>query len=237
MTRVGYLDVNSHSVGNRQWTTHVRTREGPEVPNISTLNFSNLLCTVSQTPGFLHAGYILIIVTDPVHRYWIPSCEWTQLHRPAKSPFTHEFLFGCQHICTLIVLCTDQPNYKVQEVKTAQRRSYSILLRVSSGLPINDSSTSTTMSLRSRSLQFQNFDVTFPDERVVQVTLKRPQKLNSIDLATSREIAEIWEHFDRDESLWVGIITGTGRAFCTGADLHGGLSHCPFPPVLPLDEG
>lgn len=121
-------------------------------------------------------------------------------------------------------------------MKTAQRRSYSILPRVSSGLPINDSSTSTTMSLRSRSLQFQNFDVTFPDERVVQVTLKRPQKLNSIDLATSREIAEIWEHFDRDESLWVGIITGTGRAFCTGADLHGGLSHCPFPPVLPLDE-
>ena len=79
------------------------------------------------------------------------------------------------------------------------------------------------MSLRSRALQFQNFNVTFPDERVVQVTLNRPKKLNSIDLATSREIAEIWEHFDRDESLWVGIITGVGRAFCTGADLHGRL--------------
>lgn len=77
------------------------------------------------------------------------------------------------------------------------------------------------MSLRSRSLQFRNFDVTFPDERVVQVTLNRPEKLNCIDTATSREIAEIWEHFDRDESLWVGVITGVGRAFCTGADLHG----------------
>ncbi|ROV91728.1 hypothetical protein VPNG_09945 [Cytospora leucostoma] len=76
------------------------------------------------------------------------------------------------------------------------------------------------MSLRSRSLQFRNFQVTFPDERVVQVTLNRPEKLNCIDTATSREIAEIWEHFDRDESLWVGVITGVGRAFCTGADLH-----------------
>lgn len=55
----------------------------------------------------------------------------------------------------------------------------------------------------------------------MQVTLNRPDKLNCIDKATSREIAEIWERFDRDESLWVAVITGTGRAFCTGADLHG----------------
>lgn len=86
------------------------------------------------------------------------------------------------------------------------------------------------MSLRSRSLGFRNFTVTFPDERIVQVTLNRPEKLNCIDKATSQEIAEIWEHFDRDESLWVGIITGSGRAFCTGADLHGrSLSFYPPP--------
>jgi enoyl-CoA hydratase/carnithine racemase len=77
------------------------------------------------------------------------------------------------------------------------------------------------MSLRSRPSQYQHFNVTFPHERVVQVTLNRPDKLNSITKATSREIQEIWELFDQDESLWVGIITGSGRAFCTGADLHG----------------
>jgi enoyl-CoA hydratase/carnithine racemase len=79
-------------------------------------------------------------------------------------------------------------------------------------------------SLRSRPLHFRHFYVSFPQERIVQVTLNRPEKLNCIDKATSREIQEIWEIFDQDESLWVGIITGTGRAFCTGADLQGMLS-------------
>lgn len=56
---------------------------------------------------------------------------------------------------------------------------------------------------------------------MVLVTLNRPGKLNCIDITTSKEIAKIWEQFDKDEDLWVGIITGNGRAFCTGADLAG----------------
>ncbi|KAK1827165.1 hypothetical protein QBC39DRAFT_315361 [Podospora conica] len=77
------------------------------------------------------------------------------------------------------------------------------------------------MSLRSQALRFRHFSVTFPGEHIVQVTLDRQDKLNCVDKATSREIAGIWEQFDQDESLWVGIITGAGRAFCTGADLIG----------------
>lgn len=69
-------------------------------------------------------------------------------------------------------------------------------------------------------MKFEHFRVTFPQEKVVQVTLTRTDKLNCVDKATSREIAEIWEAFDQDESLLVGVITGEGRAFCTGADLH-----------------
>ncbi|KAF9633001.1 hypothetical protein BFW01_g3864 [Lasiodiplodia theobromae] len=76
------------------------------------------------------------------------------------------------------------------------------------------------MDLRSSPLQFQHFYVSFPHERILQVTLNRPEKLNCINKTTSDEIKEIWELFDHDESLWVGIITGVGRAFCTGADLH-----------------
>lgn len=75
--------------------------------------------------------------------------------------------------------------------------------------------------LRSKALTFQNFTVTFPHEKVVQVTINRPRKLNCVDKQTSQEISEIWELFDEDETLLVGIITGVGRAFCTGADLQG----------------
>lgn len=87
-----------------------------------------------------------------------------------------------------------------------------------------------TVPLRSRPLKFEHFRVTFPQEKVVQVTLTRTDKLNCVDKATSREIAEIWEAFDQDESLLVGVITGEGRAFCTGADLHGAYSISLFPP-------
>lgn len=77
------------------------------------------------------------------------------------------------------------------------------------------------MSLRSKSVHHKHFNVSFPDDRIVLVTLNRPDKLNCIDQTTSKEIAEIWESFDHDETLLVGIITGLGRAFCTGADLGG----------------
>lgn len=79
-------------------------------------------------------------------------------------------------------------------------------------------------------LYCENFSVTFPDERIIQVTLTRTQKLNCIDKSTSREIAKIWDRLDGDETLWVGIITGSGRAFCTGADLQG---KAPSPPRRP----
>lgn len=77
------------------------------------------------------------------------------------------------------------------------------------------------MSLRAGPTEFRHFNVSFPAERIVQVSLNRPEKMNCIDQATSQEIKEIWEKFDRDDDLWVGIITGVGKAFCTGADLQG----------------
>ncbi|RMZ76477.1 hypothetical protein DV738_g4890, partial [Chaetothyriales sp. CBS 135597] len=76
------------------------------------------------------------------------------------------------------------------------------------------------MSLRSNPRTYQHFTVSFPQERILLVTINRPEKLNCIDKATSREIQGVWELFDQDETLWVGIITGVGRAFCTGADLQ-----------------
>ncbi|KAJ5152020.1 hypothetical protein N7492_010315 [Penicillium capsulatum] len=76
------------------------------------------------------------------------------------------------------------------------------------------------MSLRSGPLEFDHFKISFPHEKVIQVTLSRPEKMNSITNVTSRQLQSVWKRFDEDETLWVGVFTGSGKAFCTGADLQ-----------------
>ncbi|MFC7326969.1 enoyl-CoA-hydratase DpgD [Marinactinospora rubrisoli] len=57
-------------------------------------------------------------------------------------------------------------------------------------------------------------------DRVAYVTLDRPHVLNAMDLATHAELAEIWDDFERDDDVWVGVLTGAGdRAFSVGQDL------------------
>ena len=54
---------------------------------------------------------------------------------------------------------------------------------------------------------------------VVTITLNRPDALNSINRQLRRELGEAIERFDGEDSSFVAIITGTGRAFCAGRDL------------------
>jgi enoyl-CoA hydratase/carnithine racemase len=54
---------------------------------------------------------------------------------------------------------------------------------------------------------------------VAYVTLNRPEAMNAIDEATNAELEEVWRDFAADNALDVAILTGSGRAFCAGADL------------------
>ncbi len=56
-------------------------------------------------------------------------------------------------------------------------------------------------------------------EKVVIITLNRPEALNSINRQLSKELAQAIVRFDDDDEALVGIITGAGRAFCAGRDL------------------
>jgi enoyl-CoA hydratase len=56
-------------------------------------------------------------------------------------------------------------------------------------------------------------------DRIAYVTLNRPQALNALDDATNAELYEVWSDFRTAEDADVAILTGTGKAFCTGADL------------------
>jgi enoyl-CoA hydratase/carnithine racemase len=54
---------------------------------------------------------------------------------------------------------------------------------------------------------------------VARITMNRPERLNAVDPAQSRQILEAFERFKADDSLRVAILTGTGKAFCVGDDL------------------
>lgn len=51
------------------------------------------------------------------------------------------------------------------------------------------------------------------------ITVNRPDRLNAIDAECGKLIGDAFEAFENDHDQWVAILTGTGRAFCTGNDL------------------
>jgi len=58
------------------------------------------------------------------------------------------------------------------------------------------------------------------DGRVLNVTINRPDVMNSLHPPANEELEEIFNDFAADDDLWVAIITGAGdRAFSAGNDL------------------
>ena len=60
------------------------------------------------------------------------------------------------------------------------------------------------------------------ESRILTITLHRPEKLNAF---TGRMLAEMLDALDRadaDDDVRAVIVTGSGRAFCAGADLSSG---------------
>lgn len=51
------------------------------------------------------------------------------------------------------------------------------------------------------------------------ITLDRPEALNALSPAMITELRAAYDAAEADEAVWVIIVTGTGRAFCTGADV------------------
>jgi E-phenylitaconyl-CoA hydratase len=60
------------------------------------------------------------------------------------------------------------------------------------------------------------------DGHVATITYNRPDALNAINAEMRRDLNEAFSRFRDDEDAWVAIVTGSGRAFCVGADLRQG---------------
>jgi len=51
------------------------------------------------------------------------------------------------------------------------------------------------------------------------IRLNRPEKMNAIGAVTRRQLGDAIKQVERDESVRVVVLTGSGRAFCSGADV------------------
>lgn len=63
------------------------------------------------------------------------------------------------------------------------------------------------------------------------IRFNRPEKMNAIGEVTRQQLAEAIKQVERDDAVRVVVLTGTGRAFCSGADvtemLQGGSMRTP----------
>jgi 2-(1,2-epoxy-1,2-dihydrophenyl)acetyl-CoA isomerase len=60
-----------------------------------------------------------------------------------------------------------------------------------------------------------------PADGVARITLDRPAQMNAYSFAMTQELLAAIAGFRDDDSLRALIVTGAGRAFCTGGDLSG----------------
>ena len=56
-------------------------------------------------------------------------------------------------------------------------------------------------------------------DKIVTITLNRPDQLNALSPTMIRELRDAYARAEADEQIWILVVTGSGRAFCAGADV------------------
>jgi enoyl-CoA hydratase/carnithine racemase len=62
------------------------------------------------------------------------------------------------------------------------------------------------------------------ENRVATITLNRPERMNAWNDSMDSELQHALRHCDQNDDVRSVVVTGSGRAFCAGADLGGGGS-------------
>lgn len=57
------------------------------------------------------------------------------------------------------------------------------------------------------------------DGHTATITMNRPDALNALSPHMITELRAAYQRVEDDDNLWLMIVTATGRAFCTGADV------------------
>jgi enoyl-CoA hydratase/carnithine racemase len=67
-------------------------------------------------------------------------------------------------------------------------------------------------------MSYRDIDYAVADHKAT-ITLDRPQALNALSPGMVAELRAAYDAAENDDDVWIVIVTGTGRAFCTGADV------------------
>jgi enoyl-CoA hydratase/carnithine racemase len=58
-------------------------------------------------------------------------------------------------------------------------------------------------------------------DRIATITFNRPDRLNAVSQAMAAELRDAYARAEGDGDVWTILVTGAGRAFCSGADVEG----------------
>jgi enoyl-CoA hydratase/carnithine racemase len=57
-------------------------------------------------------------------------------------------------------------------------------------------------------------------DRIATLTFNRPDRLNALSELMLKELTDAYSRAEGDDEVWTLIVTATGRAFCTGAEVE-----------------
>ena len=68
-------------------------------------------------------------------------------------------------------------------------------------------------------MNYQNLTVTIGDDFVGEITLDRPEHLNTFNSPMAQELDQAFHDLDKERTVRVIVLKGAGKAFCAGIDV------------------
>ncbi|MFN2252510.1 MAG: enoyl-CoA hydratase/isomerase family protein [Anaerolineae bacterium] len=67
---------------------------------------------------------------------------------------------------------------------------------------------------------YEGIEFDRPADRVLRLTMSRPNRLNAADASMHESLATVWREIDRDPTVDAAVLRGSGRGFSSGGDLE-----------------
>ncbi|CAH0754380.1 unnamed protein product [Bemisia tabaci] len=102
--------------------------------------------------------------------------------------------------------------------KSAKIREFAVSHQ--NGIMKNFGSAAVDSTSSKDNIQFETLSVSVPSEFVYHVQLNRPDKMNAINHTMWMDLKKCFSVLGEDENCRVVVLSGAGKLFCAGIDLH-----------------